>query len=140
MGKGLPISAEVLAVSPSEHLNEPHLVWRPLSWNEETVRFPLAISAIPSLGEKHVISDGRGGWASTGISLAAGKRNEFVSTSRILYFYSHDLIGPYSFFNLGVTVQLIHLTLEFSFQYIPQQNSTVPAWPLWWAKKEIVSC
>lgn len=107
MGKGLLVSAEVLAVSPSEHLNAPHLVWRPLSWNEETVRFPLAISAIPSLGEKHVISGGRGGWASTGISLAAGKRNELVSTSRILYFYSHDLTGPYSFFNLEVTVQLI---------------------------------
>lgn len=55
MGKGLPVSAEVLAVSPSEHLNEPHLVWRPLSWNEET-EVPLAISAIPRLGEKHVIS------------------------------------------------------------------------------------
>lgn len=36
------------------------------------MRFPLAISAIPSLGEKHVISGGRGGWASTGVSLAAG--------------------------------------------------------------------
>lgn len=35
----------------------------------------------------------RGDWARTGTYLAAaGKQNEFVSASRILYFYSHDHI------------------------------------------------
>lgn len=41
-----------------------------------------------------MIPGGGGDGASTG---ATGKWNELVSTSRILYFYSH---GSYSFFNL----------------------------------------
>lgn len=51
-------------------------------------------STIPTLGGKCLIPSGRGDRASTGTT---GKQNELVSTSRILYFYSH---GSYSFFNL----------------------------------------
>lgn len=76
-------------------------------------------------------------WARTG---ATGKQNEFVSTSRILYFYSHDRIGPYSFFNLGETVQLIQLTLECSLEWVPQQASHCPCWPFGWAKQRQFSC
>lgn len=78
MGKGLPASAEVLASSPSEHLNEPQPAWRRLSL-EQGIRlnFPLAAGTAPTLGENHVTSGGRGAWAST--NLAAGKWNEFVS-------------------------------------------------------------
>lgn len=101
MGKGLPASAEILASSPSHQMNEPQLARRPLSLESgNRVRFPLAvISAVLALEEQHVISSGRGDWASTGASLAAGEWNEFVSTSRILYFYSHDWTGPYSSFS-----------------------------------------
>lgn len=85
----------ILAGSPSEHMNEPELAWRSVSleWGNSEVSFG-SQSMIPTLGEKCVIPGGGGDGASTG---ATGKRNELVSTSRILYFYSH---GSYSFFNL----------------------------------------
>lgn len=59
VGKGLPTSAEILASSLSEHVNEAQLAWRPLCpWNEETVRFPLAVKAQFQCKEKNVISSG----------------------------------------------------------------------------------
>lgn len=93
MGKGLPVSAEVLAVSPSEYLNEPHLVWRPLSWNEETVRFPLAVSAIPSLGERHVISGGKEAGPVLALAWLLGSGMHLSPLAG--FFNSHNLIGPY---------------------------------------------
>lgn len=59
------------------------------------MRFPLAVCAVPAL-RQDMISGTGGAWAGTGASLAAGKQNGFVPTSRILYFYSHDFTGPYS--------------------------------------------
>lgn len=76
-------------------------------------------------------------WARTH---ATGEQSELVSTSRILYFYSHDRRGAYSFFNLGETVQLIQLTLKCSLEWAPQQASHCPCWPFGGAKQKQFSC
>lgn len=138
VGEGLPTSADILVSSPSEHLNEPQLAWRPLflEWGNR-VRFPFGSqSSILTLGEKHRISFRQGDWTSTGARLTAGQCNEFVFPSRIFDFHSHDHIGPYSSLTqiskiLERQFSQSNLTPEFSLEHTPQWDSTLTCWPLW---------
>lgn len=145
-GRGLLASAEVLARPPSERVTEPQLAWRPLSleWGNGEVSFG-SQSTLLTLGEEYVTSGGRGDWARTGAGLAAGKWNEFVFRSRILYFYSRDCTDSYSFFT-----QISKIS-EWQFNWSPlpwnsaqnkfhNRTAHCACRPLSAAEQETVSC